>query len=92
MWCCNIRRRPHRSLEERIEAAEYMAALEEPPGPLLVDTMSDEAQTKFSALPERLYIIREGRVVYQGGIGPFDYKVEEVEAFLPKQTGWVLKG
>jgi len=51
--------------------------------PLAVDTMSDAANKAYAAWPERLYIITpDGTVAYKGGIGPFNYKPEEVRAWL----------
>ena len=30
---------------------------------------------EFGSFPERLYVIKDGKVARQGGMGPFDYKV-----------------
>lgn len=51
--------------------------------PLLVDTMDDRVNRAYSGFPDRLYLIdREGRVVYQGGRGPFAYRPRELEQNL----------
>lgn len=51
--------------------------------PLLVDTISDQVNRAYSGFPDRLYLIdREGRVIYQGGRGPFGYKPRELEQSL----------
>ena len=47
--------------------------------------MDDHANHAFAALPERIYVVLDGRIAYQGGLGPFDYKIEEVEKFLAKR-------
>ena len=39
--------------------------MEEFPGPFLVDNMEDEASKLYGAHPERLYIILDGKIVYQ---------------------------
>ena len=44
--------------------------------------MDDKANHSYGALPERLYIILNGKIVYMGGVGPMDYKVNEVEEWL----------
>ena len=44
--------------------------------------MQDEANKKYGVVSERLYIILKGRIVYKGGFGPFEYRVEEVEDWL----------
>ena len=37
--------------------------------------MTDDACKAYGSLPDRLYIVHRGKVVYQGGRGPFEYKV-----------------
>jgi len=46
--------------------------------------MKDEASNAYGAHPERLYIILDGKIVYQGGLGPMDYHPEEVDSWLEK--------
>jgi len=74
----------HQSLGERLEAAGELLRAEELPGPLLVDNMRDEASTAYGALPERLYILLDRKIVYQGGLGPHGYNPEEVNSWLEK--------
>lgn len=51
--------------------------------PALLDTMDNAADIAFNGWPERLYVLsREGRIVYQGGKGPYGFHIEELEAFL----------
>ena len=39
--------------------------------PMLLDNMTDEAEAKYVALPERLYVLdADGRVTFKGGLGP----------------------
>merc|ERR1711922_13695 len=63
--------RQHQAMEEKIAAAnilkrEAKQALEG--CPILVDGMSNEAETKYSALPERLYVILDSKIVFTGDI------------------------
>lgn len=77
----------HSNMADRLSAAETLRneAGERLAGcPILVDPMDDRAQTAYAALPERLYVVMDNRVVYQGGLGPFDYKIGEVERFLAR--------
>jgi hypothetical protein len=54
--------------------------------PLLVDPIEDPANKVYAGWPERLYIIDEqGRVAYKGGMGPFEFHPEEVEAWLARR-------
>mmetsp|Transcript_64820 Transcript_64820/g.130350 ORF Transcript_64820/g.130350 Transcript_64820/m.130350 type:complete len:138 (-) Transcript_64820:63-476(-) len=57
--------------EEDHGAAETIGGPE-----LLVDTMENLASVTFGALPERLLVLVEGRVVFLGGKGPEDYSVK----------------
>lgn len=77
----------HKVMDDRIAAAQTLrseAGLHLTGCPILVDPMDDRANHSYAALPERLYVISEGRVVYQGGLGPFGYSIEEVEELLSK--------
>lgn len=43
--------------------------------PTLVDEMDDAVNKAYAAWPTRLYLVGlDGRVVYGGGLGPFDFK------------------
>jgi len=45
--------------------------------------MENTADRVFQGWPERLYVIStEGRVLYQGGKGPYGFHLEELEQFL----------
>jgi len=78
----------HASLQDRLNAAlklkEKAASFLEG-CPIMVDPMDDRANKAFAALPERIYVVLDGHIAYQGGLGPFDYKIEEVEKFLAKR-------
>ncbi|KAM7388362.1 hypothetical protein PAMP_024540 [Pampus punctatissimus] len=73
----------HRSLEERLSAAQIVVQ-KEPLCPVVVDEMNDVTTIKYGALPERLYVLQAGKVVYKGGMGPWGYSPLEVRLFLEK--------
>lgn len=55
--------------------------------PMLLDNMTDEAEAKYHALPERLYVIdADGRLAYKGGLGPHCFDVDEFEDAIVKLT------
>ena len=62
-------------MEARFGAAQHLVDLETPLCPVLVDPMFNPLTTAYAALPERLFIVQDGIVAYEGGVGPFDYKV-----------------
>eukprot|EP00753_Platysulcus_tardus_P018588 PLAT6940.1.p3 GENE.PLAT6940.1~~PLAT6940.1.p3 ORF type:complete len:122 (+),score=57.19 PLAT6940.1:372-737(+) len=74
------------SIDERLQRA---AKLKETQGlkTVVSDTMDNQSMLTYAAWPERLYIIKDGRVIYKGGEGPYGYKPEEVDALLSKLHG-----
>jgi len=72
----------HQSLKERFEAAELLKGVIEDTVPIFVDNMKDEAALAYGAVPERLYIVRNGVVVYEGDEGPFGYSLAKMERSL----------
>jgi hypothetical protein len=73
----------------RIDAAECCVeelALEMP---TVVDGLDDAVSRKYGGWPDRLYVIGpDGRIAYQGGVGPFGFKPDEVREFLRKTYGF----
>lgn len=73
----------HQNLAERKEVAESCAIGLNLTLPTLLDTMDNVADRVFQGWPERLYVLStEGRVVYQGGKGPYGFLLEELDSFL----------
>ena len=74
----------HASLQERLLAASILLEDERlrPPGLFLVNSMKKEAEILYGDMPERLYIVLDGVIVYAGRKGPFGYKVSEVREWL----------
>jgi Iodothyronine deiodinase len=51
--------------------------------PVLVDGVGDEVARAYGGWPDRLYLIgSDGRISYQGGVGPFGFRVDELEAAI----------
>uniref|UniRef100_A0A668SET4 Iodothyronine deiodinase n=1 Tax=Oreochromis aureus TaxID=47969 RepID=A0A668SET4_OREAU len=73
----------HQSLEDRLSAAQVLVQ-SEPLCPVVVDEMTDVTTIKYGALPERLFILQAGKVLYKGGKGPWGYNPAEVRSFLEK--------
>ncbi len=48
--------------------------------PMVLDEMSNQVDTDYKALPERLYLLdADGRIAYRGGPGPFQFDPAEWE-------------
>jgi type I thyroxine 5'-deiodinase len=76
----------HRSIDSRINAAKSFADDFQVDFEVVCDSMKNEVCELYDSYPERLYIIERGVVVYQGGHGPFDFKLEEVDAWLKQKV------
>ncbi|ROT82965.1 type I iodothyronine deiodinase [Penaeus vannamei] len=76
----------HKNMKEREEAARRMVTLEPVDCPVLLDRLDDAANKAYAALPERLYIVHGGSIVFKGDQGPLFYKVHKVEDWLKAYT------
>ena len=55
--------------------------------PTLLDDMTNQVDTAYSALPERLYVIdREGLISWRSGMGPFGFDVDGFERAVQEQV------
>lgn len=59
---------------------------------LAVDTMDNASSAAYGAYFERLYVVQEQRVMYQGGRGPDGYKISELHRWLDQYRGRLLQG
>ena len=56
--------------------------------PLYVDAMDDRVGSLYTARPTRIYFIdREGRVIYNPGIGPFGFSPDHLEPVIREYLG-----
>jgi len=51
---------------------------------VVADSMNDNAALKYVAFPDRLYMIKNSKIIFKGGPGPFEYKIEDVRQELKK--------
>jgi len=79
-----------KTLEQRVMIANDFVKRFKFTLPFGIDDMSNAANDAYAAWPERIYIIDEsGRIAYRGGIGPFNYKLEEAREWLAARYGTV---
>lgn len=71
----------HQSLDDRLKAAKLMH-LETPAIVVVVDTMENTSNAAYGAYFERLYILKDEKVVFQGGRGPEGYRISELKNWL----------
>src|SRR5688572_1786556 len=74
-----------RTTEQRLAIARDFRERHKYAIPLLVDPIANEANAFYAGWPERLYVIEDGVIVYKGGPGPFEFKPEELEAWLAQR-------
>ena len=75
----------HRSIDERMAVASVLQD-KIPDTPVYLDAMEDAASLAYGASPERLYVLLDGVVEYEGGKGPFFYNLDEVDQWLERFT------
>ncbi|MBW03504.1 Type I iodothyronine deiodinase, partial [Eschrichtius robustus] len=79
----NVDIKNHQHLQDRLRAARLLLD-RSPQCPVVVDTMKNQSSQLYAALPERLYVLKDGRILYKGKPGPWNYHPEEVRAVLEK--------
>jgi len=84
----NIDIAQHKNFQERVEASKILLDHKsaEDNYRLMVDLMTNKAGTAYAAMPERLYVVLDGKIIYEGLQGPFDYRLDEVEEYLEKRS------
>lgn len=72
--------------DERAAVAEACVLGMELEMPMLLDRLSNEVDTAYSALPERLYVIdRQGRITHRSGPGPWGFDLDAFEQALERE-------
>ena len=72
--------RQPRSFDERIDVGQTCMIKMSLSTPALVDEMDDRVAADYAAMPERLYLVgTDGRIAYQGGMGPMFFRPAEWE-------------
>lgn len=75
-----------RTFPERVAIANDFVTRFHFPLPIAIDPMDNAADRIYGGWPERIYIIDEqGRIVYRGGLGPFNYHPQEARAWLERR-------
>ena len=74
----------HRNQTERIDAAKSFIEMSKLKCNLVTDLMTNVTAKMYGARVERLYIVRDSVIFYQGGPGPHKYDIKEFETKLSK--------
>ena len=60
----NVDIKNHQHLQDRLRAARLLLD-RSPQCPVVVDTMKNQSSQLYAALPERLYVLKDGRILYK---------------------------
>ncbi len=72
-----------RTMAERMRLANTFVSEMGVESLTLVDDLHDTANACYAAWPERIYVVdTSGKIAYKGGMGPFFFDPEELDAFL----------
>jgi len=84
----NISIATHKNIEERIKASKNLlvAKGDDDQYEIFVDLMDNKACNEYAALPERLYVVLDGKIIFEGEPGPYGYKLDGVEKLLKKYS------
>ena len=75
-----------RTFPQRVVIANDFVTRFHYPIPIAIDAINDAADRTYGGWPERIYIVDEsGKIVYRGGLGPFNYHPEEARAWLERR-------
>jgi len=73
----------HRNIQNRLDAAKIMIEMAKINKiSVYCDTIDDHTNHIFRASPERLYVLHDQKVLYQGQCGPVGYSIPSLEFFL----------
>jgi len=68
------------TVAERVDVAAMCAAKLQVELPTVVDELDNAVASAYGGWPDRLYLVgTDGRIVFQGGEGPFGFKPAELE-------------
>ena len=77
-----------RSDEERRGVASTCATSLQLQMPMVVDGVDNPVASAYGGWPDRLYlVVRDGRIAFQGGEGPFGFKPDELERAIERELG-----
>ena len=54
------------------------------PVEIFIDQIDNRANLEFAAIPERLVIVKDNKVEFIGGEGPFNHSISEMVDYLKK--------
>ena len=75
-----------KSLQSKIQIAKEFINHFDFKLPFFIDSIENDTMKAYDAQPERLYVVKDGIIAYEGGPGPYCYSIDELEQLLEKLT------
>ena len=80
----------HRNIQDRLDAIKILLEManinKDNNISVYSDTIDDHTNHLFRAWPERLYVLHNQRILYQGQSGPTGYSIPTLDYFLKKMV------
>jgi hypothetical protein len=73
----------HLSIEDRVRAAGHLTQLDLP-FQIYLDSIDNDTLRAYAGSNGRIYIIKDETVLFQGGVGPFNFKPAEIRLWFDK--------
>jgi len=75
-----------KTFEERAAVATQMCGKLNLKIPTLIDNLDNKVNYDYGGWPDRLYLVgRDGKIAYQGGLGPRGFLPDELETAIKKE-------
>mmetsp|Transcript_38631 Transcript_38631/g.66313 ORF Transcript_38631/g.66313 Transcript_38631/m.66313 type:complete len:117 (-) Transcript_38631:15-365(-) len=75
-----------KTLKARVSIAKKFVEDYDISSSLYVDSIENTVMNSYGALPERLYVIKDKKIAFRGGIGPFQYSIDKVVEWLKEYS------
>lgn len=80
----NVKINKHKTLQERVDASQIVSR--NVSERVYCDSMNNNCKIFFGVQYERLYVVHNHIIIYQGGQGPMDYSLDDVAIFIQTEN------
>ncbi len=88
----DIRFREPRSNDERTEVASVCQTALDLQMPMLIDSIANEVEENYIAMPLRVYLIdREGKIAFNGNQGPLGFDADAWESAIKEELNAAMQ-
>ena len=69
-------------MDERKKALQKLFDLHDPKGTFVIDNLENALEKAYNAFPDRIYVVKNGKIVFKGGQGPFKCVPEKLKQWF----------